>query len=449
MSDFAITCEWLTAGSDDPELRETASQLTFRIGGVSLTQNEDVWSRTVRNSVFVSAYPLAIWMAASWWRLNYEPLPRPGTSPVLDWRMGHELGAANHGYVWPHVVLAPDGEVVQVWAVPSDARSRQSVRFLAGLPAPRSVAMKDFQREVDGFIGAVLSRLRAVGHPDTDLAGLWRLVMQDRADVQASRVRRIEAQMGYDPEECPEPVMAEALLLEERMGSHTLSELAPVYGKRDSGAALGEISRLAEDAGLHGKPKVSPVEETHSELPWQRGVRAARTLRHQLGLNGTWVDDETLYGLLGLKAEAVENWWPPSRHQVGLAIPVQQGSLKFVPRKRHPIAKRFEFSRFLGDFIGSGSDPKRWLASTDLTTSRQKYQRAFAAEFLCPIDSLTSFLEGDFSESAVEEAGIRFGVSDQTVESLLANNGYTSSRFVDGGLPYRLAPQNQDSSAAK
>jgi len=442
VSNFKFTFDWLSAGQEVRELKETTAQLALYVGELSLTQNEDVWSKTVRDSVLVSAYPLAMWLAASWWRLNFEPLPKQGVLPSLDWRMGHEMGAANHGYVWPRIVLASDGEVMQIWSVASDPASKQSVRYLNGLSVPLTVALDDFQSGVVRFVSGVLSRLNAMGQPETDLAGLWRLVQEDRIDTARTRIRRIEAQLGYDPEECPEEVMAEAIVLEERIGASALSELAPVYGRQDGDAALGEISRLAGVEGLRGKPDVlalSLASRGAAEAPWRRAVGAAKTLRHQLGNEQAPIEDATLYGLLGLKKAAVDSWTPLARHQVALAVPTDHGHLNFIPRKRHPTARRFEFSRFLGDYLSGNAAPDRWLASTDLATSRQKYQRAFAAEFLCPIDSLVGFLGRDFSESAIEEAATHFSVSEQTVESLLGNNGYITPRMSGGGLPYRLA----------
>ena len=121
-----------------------------------------------------------------------------------------------------------------------------------------------------------------------------------------------------------------------------------------------------------------------------------------------------------------------------MAIPLDDHQLKFVPRRRNPVGRRFELARFLGEYLRPSTHEARWLASTDLSTFRQKYQRAFAAEFLCPIDSLTSFLGGDFSSYAIEEAAVEFDVSEQTITSLLLNNGYIHHHWTDG-LPYRMA----------
>lgn len=142
--------------------------------------------------------------------------------------------------------------------------------------------------------------------------------------------------------------------------------------------------------------------------------------------------------LLGLSSDAVANWSRShSRSPVAVAIPMKDRQLKFVPRRHSPAGKRFELARFLGEYLRSSTRETCWLASTDLGTSRQKYQRAFAAEFLSPIDGLTSFLDGDFSSYAIEEAAEEFDVSEQTVTSLLLNNGYIHHNWTDS-MPYKM-----------
>jgi Zn-dependent peptidase ImmA (M78 family) len=74
-----------------------------------------------------------------------------------------------------------------------------------------------------------------------------------------------------------------------------------------------------------------------------------------------------------------------------------------------------------------------WLTSTDSATSAQKFQRAFAAEFLCPIASLSDHLNGDYTEAAIEDAASTFQVSEMVVRSLLLNNGLIRQ---PANLPY-------------
>lgn len=72
-----------------------------------------------------------------------------------------------------------------------------------------------------------------------------------------------------------------------------------------------------------------------------------------------------------------------------------------------------------------------------IVASTQKRQRAFAAAFLCPIDSLIEFLDDDFSETALEAAAQHFEVSERIVTYQLANNGYSFDQAASSP-PYRL-----------
>lgn len=442
MAELEFSCEWLTTGQDTPKLRNTVAQFTLRAGNVVLTRNEDTWSQTVRDNVLLSVYPLAIWLASSWWRLRYEPLPKHGLAPPHAWRMAHEIGAANHGYVWPRVVMAADGEAMFLWARASAPDSKQSVKYLNGLSQHCPVPLATFEAEAGRFIELVLSRLRDTGCPDTDLAALWRFISEDRADPEAIHLRRLEAQLGYDPEDCPDDVIAKARELEARMGESALSELAPIFGKGNTGPMLDEISSLAEAGGIPANPSIPPLPEQASntrEPPWSRAVRAAQNLRATIGNCTDPVNDDTIRELLGLNSNALDNYQPQPRQKVSLAIPEPNGQYRLIPRKPHPIAQRFELGRMLGDFINMTSTPDHWLAATDLATARQKFQRAFAAEFLCPIKSLVAYLDDDYSESAINDAAGYFRISEKAIDSLLANNGYVASGNSDGDLPYRVA----------
>lgn len=448
MTKFKFTHDWLAAGKDAPEFFHTTAMLALYVGNVNLMQNEDIWSKTIRESVLVSAYPVAMWLASSWWRLNWEPLPIHGTRPAIDWRMAHELGAANHGFVWPQIIFASDSEAIQIWAVASNANSQQSVRYLNGLDMPVSVALVDFQQGVEDFIAAVLNRLNAVKCQDTDLSHLWLLIQEDRANLQSAKYRRLEAEMGYDPDECPDALMDKALELDRKIGAAALSELAPVYGKSATQSPLTAIEEIADSPGLMGMPTVPRSIQgapSHQDAPWQRAVVAAGEVRQALGNQHDLIDNAKLYELLGLTASAVEQWTPPAgRVDAAIAVPGAgvKDQYKFLPRKKHPIAKRFELARFLGDYLLPEQTRGKWLASTDIATSRQKYQRAFAAEFLCPITALQEFLQEDYSESAIEDAALHFQVSQTTVDSLLSNNGLVSSPsrfdYVGARVPYQL-----------
>lgn len=437
MAELRINVKWMAAASGEAEVKATAALVEMCLDNISLTRNQDIWAETVRDNVFVSAYPLAMWFASSWWRLNHEPLPLQ--QPDHGWRMAHELGAANHGFVWPRVVFIPDGEVIHVWAGASMVPD-QSVQYLQALPVPKLITLTSFQESVERFMHSVLARLDAKELSGSSLAQLWAIVQEELADPEATRRRKLEAKLGFDPEECPEKALNAALQWENQVGDVALSELAPAISVSGSSPDLAVIGQLAMAGGIVGTPQLSPdsIDLLEHGAPWERAVHDARMLRQKIGnVNGP-ILNQNLHDLLGLSSHAVASWSVPlERSPVAVAIPVDDNQLRFVPRRHSPAGKRFELTRFLGEYLRSPKRGACWLASTDLGTSRQKYQRAFAAEFLCPIDALTSFLGGDFSSYAIEGAAEKFDVSEQTVTSLLQNNGYIHHHWLES-MPYQM-----------
>lgn len=440
-----LSFDWQTCGNDAPEIRQTMGRFRLKVGDISLTRHEDTRSEAIGDAVLLSAYPLAAWMVSAWWRLRYEPLPPAGTQPSISWRMAHELTASNQGFIWPRVILASDLESMQIWSTASSATDRQAIRYLNRLDHAYSVNFPEFEQTAKDFIESVLSRLSATGSETTPLAGLWQEVQEELAEPDARQYRRLEAELGFDPDECPETLVQDALQLAERMGQEVFSEVAPAYRQDISSEKLlsTQITELMQTPGLVGKPTLSFEDLTAQaalQKPWQKANEVAVYLRHGIDVQDKPITDERLYDLLGLSKTEYENFQPPHRQNVSMAVPSENMRLRFYPRKKHPAAKRFELARFIGDHLLYGSRGSAWLTSTDLRTSRQRYQRAFAAEFLCPFSSLQAYLDHDYSESALEDAAEYFQVSSQTVESVLTNQGVggfsRSAIDRDLSLPY-------------
>lgn len=446
MSGLEIRQTWVGSDAGAPEFRHTTAQLECIVNGICLTRNENIWSRSVQDGVTVPTYPLALWFLNSWWRLLYEPLPPkpprglPGLPPAMDWRMAHEMGAANHGIVWPKIIFASDGQTIQIWASPFDPGPLQSVRYLHGLPQCESISIAEFKNAVFDFISVVDNRLGAVSIGGTALSELVRIIQAEQDDAYQSKYRRLEAMMGFDPDECPPDVMAYASELGSKVGLSTLDELAPLYGKMAAAEPLREIEQFAASDGVIGQATFTrleyPASPTGHRPAWQSAVNDARALRTQIGNERGPIDTRRLYDLLGVASSDIAKWSPHARRSVSVGIPLASDKIKFIPRKSHPISKRFELSRYIADinYVNRGN----WLTTTDLSTHRQKYQRAFAAEFLCPIAGLTDFMHDDVSDEAMDEASEYFDVSQQTIHSLLTNNHLVERPFIYDEFPYRI-----------
>jgi Zn-dependent peptidase ImmA (M78 family) len=181
---------------------------------------------------------------------------------------------------------------------------------------------------------------------------------------------------------------------------------------------------------------VKPETVDRRGAPWFQGVEAARHLRAHLGNQEKPITDAELWALLGIGDHAKLDDVTDKRRPATVVRRLSN-EMVLLPRKHHPTARRFELARILGEWLTNDADDPSWRISTDAFTARQKRQRAFAAEFLCPIDALIAYLDGDFSDDAILDAASHFAVSEQTVRSLLANNGYLPR--LDSPIPYRLA----------
>lgn len=441
--EFKISCEWsdVRADADDAEYGATMADVEISVNDFLVTENLNSWSRSIRKSVLVSAYPLAYWITSSWWRLLYEPLPPytgPQRPPSTDFRLSHEVAGAGDGYVWPRLIFGSDLKTVQIWSAPSPSVEGQSIRYLGGLGGPFHVRIPDMERALGHFVDLVVSRLAEIGVKNSDLAAFWKEVWSDNS-IAEKKLRRItEAQLGYDIDECPEEDLAEALAIRAEAGNDTADEILSVFGHANLPPKQG-IDQLRDGPHVTIKPDSTLLAshwKVRSQNPSATAIENARKLRSALHLESDRpVQDTDLSRLLQTSTENLFGLGPEAGRQASLGIRTHGDGYSLFPRKRHPNGQRFEIARIIGDIIEFGCNSNQWLASTDLRTDRQKYQRAFAAEFLCPIDGLKQYLNLQrYDADAYEDAAEHFQVSTNTVTSMLANNGEID--FLWSGLPY-------------
>ena len=426
-SDMTIELEWLPPFRGTEEVGRTSATIQIHFGPENATRFEDAWSQSVQNGARVSAYPLALWLASSWWRIRWEPLPSrirlspDGIPADANWRMSHELPAAGYGFIWPQLAFASDGEGVLVSCRRSPALSGEPVRYLSEFEV--FVPAREFERETDSFMDLVLRRLDSLG--ETELHVLWQEVLAERADPTQSAARRLEARLGYEPDEAPPALVERMLELATEAGPGAADEIAPVCAGSHPADTLDRIMNLASRPGVPGRvsvPMEAPVEDGRVP-PWQRARRLANAVRESLGLGTQELDDRTLAELLQIPSDHLNGPAKSSPHDpMGLAVRTGNGEeLKLLFRKRYRPARRFEAARFVADYL-CAERRDRWLPVTDAATARQKLQRAFAAEFLCPIESLRAYLGDEFLPEAFEDAAEHFGISEMAIKSHLANH---------------------------
>lgn len=434
---FHIHANWLgrvdDARSNVAEPAEdsaTLAEIKIVATGVPLTEAMDSPAALVRRGPNLSAYQLAQWLAWHWWRMRWET--RAPSCPIgggrwhgrgpnareLNWHAAHNLGELGDGWLWPMVTFESDGARMAMQAAPSTATPAEPLRFLGSQAVVLPV--RDWEHGVEDLVGRVLGRLAACGLTNTDLNVMWRELENERADPELATYRRIEARLGFDVDDA-DPKAVERI---HKAGA-SLGHAAMLEAAANGPATARDFTDAARAHGLPSSvaDRPSPIgglEYGERKAPWRVGVEAARHLREREGLGAGPMLNRRLTGLCALPTDALER----RRESPPMAFSLEQrGKDRIVLRSKWQAGRRFEAARLLGDALVVDAG-ERLRPATTAATYRQKMQRAFAAEFLCPIESLMDYLDADFSDEAQQQAAERFKVSPLAVASQLANNGF-------------------------
>jgi len=263
------------------------------------------------------------------------------------------------------------------------------------------------------------------GHRGSDLEVDWQELTAERADPAMAQKRMFEALLGGDPGDVPDPVLDSFVVLAAETSEETAIELAA--GSTQKSLSFAELEdqarRLGHAADTRNAADLRDFLGLGRDRPpaWRQGVEAARELRRRTGLNGTAISNARLTEMAGVAPGVLEDDrpGPDLAYRIGDA---GRGE-SVVLRSRWQTGRRFELARLMGDRATSAED-ERLTPATRSYRFRQKFQRAFAAEFLCPLDTTLDMLDGDFSDEAISTVAHHFSVSDLTVQTLLVNNGY-------------------------
>ena len=152
--------------------------------------------------------------------------PTLGTGPFADlnaeWRLAHHLSSVGAGYHWPNVSIWGEGSRVG-FAVHADANNLQpSLKFVAQ-PRLTYVASSTVEDAIDRFVGHVLEH---VGNASDGLDTEYRQLQAERTDSTVATWRKLEAMLGFDPDDAPDGLVDGLETLTERYGSEPLQEAA-------------------------------------------------------------------------------------------------------------------------------------------------------------------------------------------------------------------------------
>jgi hypothetical protein len=415
MSDFQIRFEWEDSPrARPPELDATWARLEIVAGKDVLTKVEVARTQSIRTGIYVPLYPIAEWMVANWWFLWNE------------WRTAassdrHRLLSAREGFALPDVTFLPSESGVEVRWRPFSVPGAGTM-FLSG--GARSVPKLEVESEFRRLVEGVLDRLRVRGSNDSYLFEDWRAIQDAERDPEVREFCERSARLGLDPFHLDESVASEIERLGTLLPGPVLDDFCDAIAVpriRAGAEAIGNFVRSAErarPAAGHWEHIRSSIHSAEPDLPWRQGYRQARALRSYLGLTGPIESDvrDYLHSVFG-SLEIVEFDAPARIDAISSAS--MTNAPVFGLRVQRPEQQRFSLCRAVGDSLSS----QEASLVTRSKTEHQQRNRAFAAEFLAPAESIRGKISAErLGNEDVEEIAREFQVSDFVVRHQIENH---------------------------
>lgn len=426
---FGIEASWPQVPAPD---EGDVAEISIRVGDDYLTRVADLATRTNRDFFRGSAVTLAFWLADHWWRLRCEPID-PSNMPGPEWRLRHELSSASGGTLWPPLMIYSGGERVIIAPILSRRAPLEPLQYLD--TRVRMVTGTQFEVGTDNFFNLVReSCARSV-----DAGTLRELVDQlvtERRDPELAAWRKLEACLGFDPDEAPDAVVEGLLRLAPTLGAEEVEEAATASPGADSSHVLeavfeaSQASELEIDLGLAGR--IDPTRNTRPYAsPWQLAESAAAQVRDILAIDAGPFSDAAFANMLLTRWETLKEATATARKLPYAARLRMRASKENVALQSTNLTdRRFEIARLLGDAIWTGQSAFGPVSSA--RTDRQKFQRAFAQSLLCPFNDLRAHINFENPRPReIDQAARLFGVHRNVVRNLLAYKGVLRETLED------------------
>lgn len=429
-SSFKISMQWAPPFTPcDTEEEISLGDMLIEANEQTLTKNVSSITRSLRDSIRVSSYPLALWFTACWWRLLYEPIPSgEQIEKSYSWKNSHSLVSANSGYMWPHISFIPDGRFITIISSQQFSDSKLPLFYLGSKDA-LIVDNKIFITAIKDFIKLTIDRLDDYKKYNTNLHTLFMQLHNEMEDEDFALYRRVEALLGYDPDEAPAHVIEKIETALKIFNERIVTELLSACSINETVSPIADLESAISmsKTGVKGRwINPLPTKVKHNMLPWEMGRSLAKKLRMALGNTDKKIETKTLCNLLGITEKEISNSHPT--HDRFSVSHVNDDKL-YINLKResssyYSTGRRFQITRLIGSLLAH-TDENIFILS-DCKTYSQKVQRAFAAEFLAPLDAVRNFIQKNVTTETIGKAADHFSVSPQTIAHSLTNQGIIS-----------------------
>ena len=180
----------------------------------------------------------------------------------------------------------------------------------------QTVPTGNLETAIDGFVTDILTRLEGEKVRETNLHRLWNDLKMEREDGELARFRRLEAQLGYEPDEAAEDAIRRRLDDAAELGEEALGEIAADATLGDDALSnmmsARDFADIARRNGFEANPNNAITLGDRANLPqlgqveaWRLGKRFAQRIRTQENLAGQPISDSVLADFAGSMREAI------------------------------------------------------------------------------------------------------------------------------------------------
>lgn len=413
-----------------PELQSTWASFTMHVEDQCLTKVFDQDAKTIRSTIYIPLYPLAEWMIWNWWSLLYEP-EVSWLRQSRQYAKRHNMSCVGEGISLPDVEFLPLGDWVQVVWKPKQ-HPYQNVEFVSHGQA--LVTRQEMETKFYEFVHMVCTRLEQQDITDTWLQSGWDVLHQSLGDEQESAFCKAVSWQGLDPYAMPENMQERFIEVANSLSEgiweefFSLTNFENMHNQAEE--LLYDLNWISNRPGNWDDLKRirGVIGNLHcGQFPWNQGYDLARTVRQGLGLNGNQFPSS--FDILAdwfrvSSSELMESMTMKTPLLTGLEAVVgenRNGSPGFILKKKARLENQiFSFGRALCDYLVYQHSPS--LVS-EAGTERQKRNRAFAAEFLAPAESIQKNISGhEVTCEEIDEIAYHMGVSSFVIEHQVKNH---------------------------
>lgn len=444
MMRFDFDCKWQEGPNEvrDPAHRATWAHLKMGANGQLFTANapldrSDEYAEA-RDFVAVSVFPLAEFIAANWWPLLNEPQEKENLlNDANAFKQRHWINRHTDGFAYPTLGFFGADSSVRMVARPSHIESA-NIEFPGSSGGSSALWNGIDRQEVESvllnFLATTAERLPA--SPDKAwLQDVLVRICHARVDEDEALYCRCAGLLGADPFEPGDALYAAITQTVAILGQEIALEMFATAEAQHvvqraqwlHAQAQGTIqkSRTVAEHACALKRSLRTA-STHVAKPWERGYAVARQLRALLNLEPDMPmqrDEAVTQALFGAPASVVVSIQNLELNS-GVRGVISQGPEGLgiaMSSKSGPLSQsQFQLAASFADFVFSG-DSEIYL-STAAATDRQKANRAFAAEFLAPIQGIREkWFSQKTRHSNIDEIAGAFGVSSYLIRYQVQN----------------------------